>query len=281
MNKITKHLSSYDRFTKVIKTPLLVALNNSPGMEDAARVVLERTLSDPIVTTNLNMLKQHDEYTYNHSINVAILSFFLGFRRGYDIDKLTILTKGAALHDIGKTGVPLNILNKPGKLTSDEFSVIMTHSEHGYNLVKNSTLEEEVKEIILYHHIRLDGTGYPEPSEDILNKEIIQIVSLCDVFDALTGDRVYKPGMSKPSAYRMICSEMENKLKTTLLDSLLENFSMFDVGDTTFTTDKEKCIIVALNTNNLNRPIIEITEGKNKGKVIDLSVDYTVNLRYT
>lgn len=281
MNNLTQYLSSYDRFIKMIKTPILVALNTSPGMEDSARVVLERTISDPIVLKNLNLLKEHDEYTYNHSINVAVLSFFLGYRRGYDIDMLTILTKGAALHDIGKTGVPLSILNKPGRLTSEEFSVITTHSEHGYNLVKNTKLEKEVKEIILYHHIRLDGSGYPDSSDEISNNELIQIVSLCDVFDALTGDRVYKPGMSKVSAYRIICAEMENKLNTGLLDLLLENFSMFDVGDMTFTTDKEKCIIVALNTDNLNRPIIEILEGKNKGKVIDLSVDNTINLSYT
>ena len=90
MNNLTQYLSSYDRFIKMIKTPILVALNTSPGMEDSARVVLERTISDPIVLKNLNLLKEHDEYTYNHSINVAVLSFFLGYRRGYDIDMLTL-----------------------------------------------------------------------------------------------------------------------------------------------------------------------------------------------
>lgn len=281
MDNIKQYISSYDRFTKMIKTPLLVALNTSPGMEDAARHVAERIVSDPIVLKNLRSLREHDEYTYNHSINVAVLSFFLGYRKGYDADKLTILTKGAALHDIGKTGVPLSILNKPGKLTDEEFEVIKTHSLYGYNLVKDTELEQEVKEIILYHHTRLDGSGYPKTEDGNAFKEIVQVVSLCDVFDALTGDRVYKPGMSKPSAYRIICTEMNNKLNTGLLDHLLENFSMFDVGDVTFTTDREKCIIVALNTNNLNRPIIEILEGENKGKVIDLSVDSTINLSYT
>lgn len=281
MDRFTQYLSSYDKFLKTIKTPLLVALNTIPGMGDAARMVAENTLSDKIILNKLNLLKAHDEYTYNHSINVAVLSFFLGYRIGYDIERLTILTKGAVLHDIGKTGVPLSVLNKPGKLTPDEFNIIMTHSEHGYNMIKNTDLDERIQKIILYHHTRLDSTGYPKLKEGDELDELIQIVSLCDVFDALTGDRIYKPGMSKASAYRMIHAEMENKLNIGLLDHLLENFSMFDVGDSTFTTDREKCIILALNTNDLNRPIIEITDGKNKGKVIDLSVDKTIDLSYT
>lgn len=281
MNNFTQYLSSYDRFIKTIKIPLLVALNTVPGMGEAALKVSESVLSDEVITKTLGILRQHDEYTYNHSINVGVLSFFLGFRIGYSLEDLTILTKGAVLHDIGKSKVPLNILNKPGKLTNDEFGVIMTHSESGYDMVKNSNLEDEIKEIILYHHTRLDGSGYPALDSKTELSEKVQIVSLCDVFDALTGDRVYKPGMSKASAYRIIHAEMHGKLNIGLLDMLLENFSMFDVGDTTFTTDREKCIILALNTNNLNRPIIEIIEGENKGKVIDLSIDNTVNLSYT
>lgn len=281
MNNFTQYLSSYDRFIKTIKIPLLVALNTVPGMGEAAQKVAESALSDKVVTTNLKILKKHDEYTYNHSINVGVLSFFLGFRMGYSIEDLIILTKGAILHDIGKSKVPLTVLNKPGKLTTEEFGVIMTHSEAGYDMVRDSDLDKEIKDIILYHHTRLDGSGYPviEPNAGLSEK--VQIVSLCDVFDALTGDRVYKPGMSKASAYRIIHAEMYSKLNIGLLDLLLENFSMFDVGDTTFTTDREKCIILALNANNLNRPIIEIIEGENKGKVIDLSIDNTVNLSYT
>lgn len=281
MNKITQYLNSYDRFIKTIKTPLLVALNTVPGMGEAARLVAEGVLKDKEVISNLRILRAHDEYTYNHSINVAVLSFFLGFRMNYTIEDLVILTKGAALHDIGKARVPLVVLNKPDKLTSEEFEVIMRHSKNGYEMIKDTQLEEEVKQIVLYHHTRLDGSGYPKLKDGHELKESIQIVSLCDVFDAITGDRIYRSGMTKSSAYRMIRTEMEGKLNTGLLDILLENFSMYDVGETTFTTDREKCIILALNTHNLNKPIIQIVEGMNKGKVIDLSIDTTVSLSYT
>lgn len=266
---------------KTIKNSILIALNKYPGLPDYAKEILDTMLNNDEVVTLLLKLRDHDEYTFKHSINVAVLSFLLGFNLGLNKEELIELTIGALLHDIGKSQVPLNVLNKPGRLTKEEFDVIRNHSVDGYNLAKDTNLPKESKDIILYHHVRLDGSGYPAVENIDSISERVQIVSLCDVFDALTGDRVYKPGMTKAAAYRIIHSEMTNQLNMKYLDALLDCFAIFDVGDITTTSEGDKCKIIALNTENLNRPIIEIIEGPDTGKIIDLNLAINLNLRYT
>ena len=271
----------YERFMKNIKLSILVIINSNAKMSEYAEKVVKEVLKDECVLRGLKKLKEHDEYTHNHSINVAILSFLLGFSKGYNLEELIILTKGALLHDIGKTQIPLSILNKPGRLTPEEFDTIKNHSTFGYHMIQNDPLPDLSKKIILYHHTRLDDSGYPKMPEGEILHEAIQIVSLCDVFDALTGDRVYKPGMPKIAAYRIILSEMGEKLSTELLNCLMETICILDVGDIVSLNTMEKCKITAINTEKINSPIVEIIEGKNKGKRIDLSVETTYNLIYT
>lgn len=273
--------NKYDMYLKNIKVPILISLNNNKHMSIEAKKVLEAIINDDIISSRLEILGKHDKYTKTHSINVGILSFFLAFNRNYNTEELITIVKGALLHDIGKSKIPLEILNKPGRLTPEEFTKIQNHSERGYEMIKNEDISDEIKNIVLYHHARLDGSGYPKLKEGDILKENIQIVSLCDVFDALIGDRIYKPGMSKLSAYRIIHSEMSGKLNTELLDCLIENVSIFDVGETALLNTKEKCVVVALNTEDLNRPIVRIVSGENEGKVIDLNVDRNFNLIYT
>lgn len=281
MFKESNMLNNYEQFIKNIKLSILVIINSNKKMSEYSEQVIKAVINDPYVVKSLKKLKEHDEYTHNHSINVAILSFLLAFSRGYELEDLIIITKGALLHDIGKTQIPLNILNKPGRLTNEEFDVIKNHSVLGYKLINNGPLPELSKKIILYHHTRLDDSGYPKMPKDEILHEGIQIVSLCDVFDALTGDRVYKPGMPKMAAYRIILSEMGEKLSTELLDCLIETICIFEVGDTATLNTNEKCKILAINTEKLNKPLVEIIEGENKGKTIDLSLETTYNLIYT
>ena len=279
INKI--NLNSNDKYFKNIKIPTLISLNKNDQILEIAKEVHNAVISDNIVLKYLKLLGEHDMYTREHSISVAILSFFIAFKKGYSIDDIIIVVKGALLHDIGKTSVPLKVLNKPGKLDNDEFDIIKRHSVEGYNLIKNEPLHEDIKNIILYHHSRLDGSGYPCNVDDEKLNENVQIVSVCDVFDALTGDRVYKPGMPKSLAYRIIRSEMANKLNIDCLDALIDYLIIFDVGEISTLTSGEKCEIIALNVNDINRPIVRIVEGENIDKVINLNVDRNLDLIYT
>lgn len=277
----SKLLNNYEQFMKNIKLSILVIINSNEKMSEYADKVIKEILNDECVLHKLRILKEHDEYTHDHSINVAVLSFLLGFSKGYELEDLVTVVKGALLHDIGKTKVPLDILNKPGRLTAEEFETIKNHSVFGYNMIQDDSLPELAKKIILYHHSRLDDSGYPKMTQGETLHEAIQIVSLCDVFDALTGDRVYKPGMPKMAAYRIILSEMGEKLSTELLDCLIETICIFEVGDTVNLNTGERCKVIAINTEKINRPLVEIIEGDNQGKRIDLSIETNYNIIYT
>lgn len=164
---------------------------------NAARSTVERFLgeikSHPENFLNLMVLKDYDSYTFYHSINVGLLSVFLTKKLGFnDIFALDV-GLGGFLHDIGKVLVPSKIVNKNGTLTAEEFKEMKKHPIYGYNLIREDmTLSNYIKKIIIYHHEKWDGNGYPIGLKDEAIGNFAGIVSVCDVYDALTTERPYK-----------------------------------------------------------------------------------------
>jgi len=153
-------------------------------------------------TLNLVELKNYDDYTYTHSLNVALLSLLMGKKLGYNEDQLKILGVGGMLHDIGKIRIPLEILNKPDRLTPKEFEIMKRHPVYGFEMVKD-VYSRFVQSIVLYHHEKVSGTGYPLGKKGSEMGEMAQVASLCDVFDAITSARPYKP--AQPFWYALLC----------------------------------------------------------------------------
>jgi HD-GYP domain-containing protein (c-di-GMP phosphodiesterase class II) len=141
-----------------------------------------------------------DAYTHGHSQRTARLSVELGLSMGLSSDRLRVIARGAYLHDVGKIGIPDAILNKPGKLTNDEWSVIHTHPQLGYELASTSPSLKEALPVILHHHERVDGCGYPHGlvGDDIPLEA--RVVAVADVWDALTSDRAYRRGWAPDMA---------------------------------------------------------------------------------
>jgi HD-GYP domain-containing protein (c-di-GMP phosphodiesterase class II) len=135
-----------------------------------------------------------DAYTHGHSKRTARVATELGMRMGLSPDRLRVIARGAYLHDIGKIGVPDQILNKPDRLTDDERAVIETHPALGHEMAKTAPSLHEALGVILHHHERVDGGGYPD---GLVGSEIpleARVVAVADVWDALTTDRSYRPG---------------------------------------------------------------------------------------
>ncbi|MEN2998318.1 MAG: HD-GYP domain-containing protein [Brevinematia bacterium] len=154
---------------------------------------------------NLSVVKNYDEYTYIHSINVTILSMFFSKFLGASDFVIKEIGTGALLHDVGKIKIPTSILYKPEELTEEEFTVIKKHPIIGYFAVKDEpTVSTYAKKIVLFHHERYDGNGYPLGIKFDRIGRYPQIVSLADVFDALTSERPYKGGMTIPQALDFI-----------------------------------------------------------------------------
>jgi len=148
----------------------------------------------------LHIIRQMDPITHSHSERVKFWTVLMAKRMGLPQNEIRQLSQAASWHDIGKIEVPYSILNKADKLTPEEYEIIKTHPEKGYNLVKDLHFFNKFQPVIRYHHERFDGTGYPSR---VSGKEIpvhARIMAITDAFDAMTSDRSYRSAMSMSSA---------------------------------------------------------------------------------
>jgi len=174
-------------------------------MESMINDLIEELLANCNIMVNLVDIRTNDEYTFGHSVNTCILSIITAINMGYHPARIRLLAVGAILHDLGKVMVPSSILNKPGKLTEEEFLQIQKHSEYGYDLLSNNDCFSELsKKVVLHHHERFNGSGYPYGLAGSDIHEFSAIVGICDMYDALTADRVYRRAFSTRDAFEML-----------------------------------------------------------------------------
>ncbi len=215
----------------------------------------------------MHNMREIDDSTYAHSMNVSLISRVMGEWLNLSKEDLDILSLCGLLHDIGKSEVSNKIIEKPGKLTDLEFQEIQNHPRLGYELLKNEPINDHIKMAALMHHERCDGTGYPLG----LTKEQIDpfamIVSIADVYDAMTSDRCYRPGICP---FDVIAEFQRNGLSAfhpqfvlIFLDRIANTYVNSDVLLNDGTTGK----IVLIHTQELTRPLIQTS----KDQFIDLT----------
>ncbi|WP_455219270.1 HD-GYP domain-containing protein [Kaarinaea lacus] len=205
-------------------------------------------MENPMALIWLTQLKNRDEYTANHSLNVCILALFFGRSLGFNTQQLNELGIGALLHDVGKLRVPLEILNKPDRLTDDEFAVMKKHTLFGYDLLKNKDeLSQEALVIIQQHHERVDGHGYPYGLENHSINLYSKIVKIVDVYDAVTSKRPYQDGVSPYHALNCIYSDRNGAFDEELVQQFLKHMGIYPVGCTIELNTGEIGIVTSIN----------------------------------
>jgi putative nucleotidyltransferase with HDIG domain len=151
----------------------------------------------------IKAVKDVDSYTYSHSVNVSIYAMLLGKWLKFKEDELMDIITAGLLHDVGKAKIPLEILNKKGRLTDEEFEVMKKHPVLGYNIVKDlKEVPREVKQAVLMHHEKENGKGYPLGIKGNQKNHYSKIITIADIFDAITSDRVYKERQTPFDAFR-------------------------------------------------------------------------------
>jgi putative nucleotidyltransferase with HDIG domain len=166
----------------------------------------------------LSGVKDHDNYSYAHSLRVATLLSLFGNVIGLPESEQLLLASGGLLHDVGKMSIPHEVLNKPGRLTEDEFAVMKGHVDASVHyLAANPEIPKGVITIAAQHHEKLDGTGYPNRIPGNKLNELARMAAIVDVFGALTDRRVYKPPMPAEKALGIMKDEMSNHLDGKLL----------------------------------------------------------------
>ncbi|SDD99013.1 HDIG domain-containing protein [Paracidovorax valerianellae] len=186
----------------------------------------------PSALISLARLKTADDYTYMHS--VAVCALMVALARQIGLDSARIRTSGMAglMHDIGKAAIPLAVLNKPGKLTDEEFDIVRGHSEHGYRMLLEcgGGVEDEVLDACLHHHEKMDGSGYPHrlPAEQI--SLTARMTSICDVYDAVTSDRPYKRGWDPAESLRRMAEWTNGHFDPRLFQAFVKSIGIYPVG---------------------------------------------------
>jgi putative two-component system response regulator len=169
------------------------------------RIVRLQT-SQTVVFAFARAVEAKSPYTQGHADRVTRYALTLARELGLPASDLDLLQRGGVLHDIGKIGIPDAILNKPGKLTPEEYDVIKQHPAQGVKIVEPLESLRDVVPLIRWHHERLDGKGYPDGLAGDAIPQIVRVLSVADVFDAVSSDRPYRPGLS-----RTVCFEILEK----------------------------------------------------------------------
>ncbi len=200
-----------------------------------ARVVdgmADSVLRNLAALTSLSRLKSFDEYTFFHSVNTSVLALAMGRSLGMDRATLHLLGMGTLLHDVGKTRVPLEILNKPGRYEPNEYEIIKEHALHGAEILLHTPgMQEGAIKPALEHHERVDGTGYPHQRKGYELSQFGLIGSIVDIYDAMTSDRVYHKAMPPFKALQFLFDlGKKGHVDTGLVERFIRCVSVYPVG---------------------------------------------------
>lgn len=227
--------------------------------------VLEQIVSKPKLLINMIDLKTFDDYTYSHSVNVGVLAMAIGAHMGMHTYTLRKLGISSFMHDLGKLYIPLQILNKPGKLTPQEMERVRTHPREGISHINEKIkMPEDILVGILDHHERPDGTGYPNRKRGPLISRIGSIIAVADVYDALTSNRPYRKALTSSEAIEYIMGNVNTQFSERVVNSFLKKVSPFPVGTQVKLSNGHIGIVVKNYTDIILRPKVRIIKENDK-----------------
>jgi len=257
-----------------------VRLGKSVDTSAAREVVGELTESivrNPDAMMCLSMLKEQDEYTALHSLRVCILAVAFGRELGYSIDKLEELGTGALLHDLGKLKIPNEVLNKPGRLTTEEFDIIKSHVPLGVEILERSKggIRDVSIDVARYHHERIDGSGYVSGREGGEIPEFGQIGAIVDCYDAITSDRVYQKGISAYEALKKMYEWRGAAFNSGLVERFIQCMGIYPIGSLVEMNTGSVGVVATINRDRRLRPtvVLVLTSDKKpfeKPKIVDM-----------
>jgi putative nucleotidyltransferase with HDIG domain len=218
-------------------------------------------------------VKQYENLTYCHSVNVAMLSLLIGKQIGLDDAAIGALVEAALLHDIGKTRIPLDVVKKPGALEKRERKMMEAHTTFGAEiLAQTAGLRPLTPVVALEHHRSVKGTGYPDLGTAVPHL-MSQIVSVADIYEAITGARSYQAPTLPERACLMLARLAGEKLNSALVKAFINAITFFPLGSMVRTTRDEVAIVIGTNPSDPLHPMLAIVDdsGRGPGTRVDAS----------
>ncbi len=240
--------------------------------------ISDSVIRNPGALISLARLKTADDYTYMHS--VAVCALMVALSRQLNLDEEQTRSAGIAglLHDLGKAMMPMDVLNKPGKLTDEEFAIIKKHPEEGHRLLLGSTGADEIAlDVVLHHHEKTDGSGYPKRLKDSEISLFAKMGAVCDVYDAITSNRPYKAGWDPAESLRKMAEWSNGHFDPTVFQAFVKSLGIYPIGSLVRLNSGRLGIVVEQAEKSLLTPRIKVfystrSQARIKPILLDLSL---------
>jgi putative nucleotidyltransferase with HDIG domain len=244
--------------------------------------LVESVDRNPDALLCLTKIREKDDYLLEHSLNVAILLANFGKYLGMSEEEVQDLSYAGFLHDLGKIKIPDEILHKPGRLTESEMEVMKGHVKHGVDYLETMDIAAPLVQAISEHHERLDGLGYPAGKQGDAISKAGRMLAIADMYDALTADRVYKPGMSSQKAFAILMSDAPFRLDKALVQQFIMCLGVYPVGSLVLLSNERLAMVLEQKDSPLT-PLVKVFYSVRNShyltpRDIDLSVDKTVSI---
>jgi len=252
----------YSESVKVLKTLLddvkAGKMFSHSAAKNVASNIAEVTVRNKGVLSSIAKLKHHDDYTFLHSMNVSIFASCLASHLGMNKKEIERIAQAGLMHDVGKMLVPDDVLNKPGRLTEQEFSLMKSHVIRGYDFLKGQGVDESMLRMTIEHHERFDGSGYPNGLKDEQLSIEGKIGAVVDIYDAITSDRCYHKGMEPSSALRLMLKWTDSHINRKIFDFFVMNVGIYPVGSLVLMDNNELGVVTKINHSRPTEPIVMI-----------------------